>query len=291
MKTIYFPAGTEHVQFGGLAQLMAGASNPLSDDATDVELIAHGGARLNWEEELLGAAKSGALPIKDSYTLGPCSYAVGFALQWSLVSIEDLRVFLAGRPFAIEVAPSQRPLNYVPSIEAGPDMPLPEQYELNARLKIAAGRCTLHEAAKILNIDTENRHTSILETMKAAAKSGLLPVYARGQQNRYVYEEYARVSVFDTEVFCDELDKWLEVNEPKVKYRFLVPLTEAPEPVGASNKKWTVEKLAELNAYRTGHTMAETVAKFGISEQRIRQLSPSKKPKAKPFASLVHRMK
>lgn len=63
-----------------------------------------------------------------------------------------------------------------------------------------------------------------------------------------------------------------------------------PAPV-TGGKKWTPEKLAELKTYRETHTMPETAVKFGISEQRIRDLLPSKKPKAKPFAGLIHRMK
>ena len=63
--------------------------------------------------------------------------------------------------------------------------------------------------------------------------------------------------------------------------------TSAP----VAGKKWTPEKLAELKAYREAHTMPETAAAFGITEQRIRQLQPSKKPKAKPFAGLIHRIK
>ena len=64
-----------------------------------------------------------------------------------------------------------------------------------------------------------------------------------------------------------------------------------PAPVEAGGKKWNDEKLAELKTYREAHTMPETAVKFGISEQRIRELLPSKKAKAKPFAGLTHRMK
>ena len=262
MNTIYFPAGTEHVQFGGLAQLMAAASNPLSDDATDVELIAHGGARIRWEEELLAAAKSGALPVKDSFTFGPCSYAVGYALQWSLVSIVDLRVFLADRPFAIEVVPSRRPLNPARQIGDGLDLSLTERYEIQARDNIAAGRCSLHEAAKILNIETKDSHKSILNKWEAAAKSGVLPVFARGQQDRYVYEEYARMSVFETEVFCDDLNEWIEANDPRMKYRFPVPLAVAPgiSPVAAEGVDFdmvaTRKQLIDAFGRFTGMDMA-----------------------------------
>lgn len=69
----------------------------------------------------------------------------------------------------------------------------------------------------------------------------------------------------------------------------------APTPpvgtTGSYEKKWTPEKLSELRTYRDGHTMPETAKHFGISGARIRQLLPTKKPKAKPFASLIHRIK
>lgn len=71
------------------------------------------------------------------------------------------------------------------------------------------------------------------------------------------------------------------------------PATNAapPAPVATNGKKWTTEVKAELKTYRDNHTMPETAAEFGISEQRIRQLLPSVKPKAKPFAGLINRMR
>lgn len=68
------------------------------------------------------------------------------------------------------------------------------------------------------------------------------------------------------------------------------PDTATPAPVVAGGKKWTPEKLAELKTYREAHTMPETAVKFGISEQRIRELLPSGKPKAKPFGGLIRRI-
>jgi len=67
-----------------------------------------------------------------------------------------------------------------------------------------------------------------------------------------------------------------------------------PAPVAATtsdDKKWTPKKLAELQAYRDVHTMRETETYYGISGARIRKLLPSKKPKATPFAGLIHRAK
>jgi hypothetical protein len=103
------------------------------------------------------------------------------------------------------------------------------------------------------------------------------------------------------------IDKYLEAREKlgspvgsiKVKPAAAPEATSAPvvtdqtaavEPAG-DGKKWTPEKLAELAAYRTAHTMPKTASKFGISEQRIRQLLPTKKPKATPFTGLVHHTK
>ena len=69
------------------------------------------------------------------------------------------------------------------------------------------------------------------------------------------------------------------------------PSPEPRTPVVTTGKRWTPKKLAELNAYRESHTMPETAAHFGVSEQRIRQLLPVKKPKAKPFDGLVKHIK
>ena len=107
MKTIYLPAGTEYVQFDELADRIASALYPLGDSATDGEMMAYGGACINLEAELLKAVESGALPVTDPLTFGPHSFPVGNALQTALVSVNDLRVFLAGRPITVESAPAQ----------------------------------------------------------------------------------------------------------------------------------------------------------------------------------------
>ncbi len=172
MKSIVLPAGTEHVQFGELAHLIAIALHPFGDNATDREMMAYGGALANLDTELLQAVKVGTLPVKNPLGLGTHTFPVGDALRRSRVMVDDLRLFVAGR-LSVEIAPT-----------AGP-----------------------------------------------------APV--------------------------------------------VVP----------TGKKWTPETLAELKAYRETHTMPETAEKFGISEQRIRKLLPSNKPKAKPFAGLIHRTK
>lgn len=107
MKSIYLPAGAEYVQFGEIAHQIANALCPLSDDATDSEMMAYGGARINLEAELKQAVKAGTLPVKDPLTFGPHTFPVGDALRRSLVSVSDLRAFLDGRPISLESAPAR----------------------------------------------------------------------------------------------------------------------------------------------------------------------------------------
>ncbi len=83
--------------------------------------------------------------------------------------------------------------------------------------------------------------------------------------------------------------QWVAALEPNITTPVPAQTTATPSPV--NRKKWTPEKLAELAEYRESHTMPETAAKFRISETRIRQLLPRDKPKANPYAALIHRTK
>ena len=113
MKTIYLPAGTEYVPFDELALLIADALHP--DTGEDNERSDYGICCFRFETVLSNAVKSGALPVKDAMTFDPHPYPVGRALQTALVSVHDLRVFLADRPIAIELAPEQSPATPAPA--------------------------------------------------------------------------------------------------------------------------------------------------------------------------------
>ena len=119
MKTIYLPAGTEYVQFDELAHKIAIALYPSDDSATEGESFAYFGVRDDLEAELRQAANSGALPVKDPLTFGPHSFPFGRALKKSLVSVSDLRIFLAGRPIAIESGPVQTAEKPAPVVAVG----------------------------------------------------------------------------------------------------------------------------------------------------------------------------
>lgn len=71
----------------------------------------------------------------------------------------------------------------------------------------------------------------------------------------------------------------------------VVEENQASTPPTVAGKKWTPEKLAELRAFRETHTMPQTAAEFGITEQRIRQLLPSEDVVKKGYSAFTHRIK
>lgn len=103
MKSIVLPAGTEHVQFGELAHLIADALWP--DAGPDDDSMTKALARINLDDELARAVDSGALPVKDPLTLGPHTYPVGNALRTARVTVDDLQRFVSDRGLSVIVEP------------------------------------------------------------------------------------------------------------------------------------------------------------------------------------------
>lgn len=77
------------------------------------------------------------------------------------------------------------------------------------------------------------------------------------------------------------------------------PQAASPAPVVAESvstapgnrKVWTPEKLAEVKAYREKYGTRKTAEHYQLTEQRIRQLLPGEKPKAKGYSAFTHRPK
>jgi hypothetical protein len=101
LKTIYLPIGTAHVPFGELAHLIADALWP--DAGPNDERLKYGAARVNLRTELAEAAESGALPLKDSLTLGPHTFPYGAARARALVPVDDLRAFVRTRGLSVVI--------------------------------------------------------------------------------------------------------------------------------------------------------------------------------------------
>ena len=96
------------------------------------------------------------------------------------------------------------------------------------------------------------------------------------------------VTVADLAQFLADMQCSVRIGAAEAKP---APVADSASNAPSTGKVWTPEKLAELKAYRAAHTMPETAKKFGISEQRIRQLLPSKKPKRPGYSAFTHHMK
>ena len=121
-------------------------------------------------------------------------------------------------------------------------------------------------------------------------------------------EEHERSIALNFDPFIDDTQNQCIVMagfdfQADVPYQELhsQPTTPGPAPVVAESasggvepvagKRWTSEKLAELKSYREKHGTKKTAEFFGISEQRIRQMLPSKKPQPKGYSAFTHRTK
>lgn len=152
-----------------------------------------------------------------------------------------------------------------------------EELRLALEKKDSEGRITIGDAIqKILVLSGE------YIALQDAVTSGVLKSYAPGSC-KPLAGDLGNVSL-DEEIYWDDVVELLAKEFPRL---ILTP----PASKGGTSKKWTDERLAELAAYRAIHTMPETAAEFCITEQRIRQLLPSKKPKPSPLPGVIYRSK
>lgn len=100
-KEIRLPAGTTHVPYRELADLIASALWP--SRGPDDFRLRYGGARLNLEDELRRAVDSCVLPVKDPLTLGPHPCPQGNVLMSALVTVEALGAFVADRGVTVVI--------------------------------------------------------------------------------------------------------------------------------------------------------------------------------------------
>ena len=93
----------------------------------------------------------------------------------------------------------------------------------------AAGRYTLEEAANLLEKQAGERAGPMLDKLKAAAASRALPTYEPGKNARYAGKV---VREFYEEAHAEDLNAWLEANEPRIVWRF-TPGSLTPESAPA----------------------------------------------------------
>ena len=255
------------VQFSDLAPMMAAALHPEGG-------IAYGAARINLGDELKQAVRDGVLKVRNPAGLGFHTFPHGDALLRAvLIPDTDLEPFLNARGIELRITPHGNG---------------PEYWTLENAAAAVQKQMHWHDGTR----------KRFLNQMQEAAQSGALVILDPRACLPAVSTD--RVRIYWEYVTPDRVNTWLTTL--KAPYRWEVPTEATSAPVApapensasitySQRKKWTPAKLAELEAYRETHTMAETSLFFGISEGRIRQVQPRQKPKALPFAGLIHRTK
>jgi hypothetical protein len=156
-----------------------------------------------------------------------------------------------------------------------------EQVARQADERHANGRYTLSEAAKAI-AGTRERFETLEAKLRGAAEHGDLPMFGPGEQARYDYMDGKDVRLFYEEAHWDDLNAWLDKNEPRIMFRFPAP---APAPAatktrsGAASIRETPAQyrqrvIAVLDKHNGNKTKAG--AELGISRQRVAQLIAEK---------------
>lgn len=147
MKTITLATGTTHVPFNEVAHLIAFAIHPEIDDVGDNSISYHF-ALNGLETELKNAAKFGQLPVKNKLTLGAHELPIGDALNHVLVTVDDLRAFVADKYIKVVVeatepqaAPATDTATPAPGVAVGASLapPLKQRTQERRILELITG--------------------------------------------------------------------------------------------------------------------------------------------------------
>ncbi len=233
MKRINLPAGTTHVPFGDLAHLIADALWP--DIGPDDDRMAYGAARVNLDGELSHAVDAslfhgmGAnpLPVKDPLTLGPHTFPVGNALFTALVTVNDVRAYVAGR--GIDVI-----------VERVASNPVEGVHMLNAHIQARLRDLPQKEVARWENAECDSDTRRLIMYRYAGLQgSGLATLEQfceevegrlnRWRNGRYLVNEAAQVLAdanpgLDAESFCKQMEQAIRSDMLTLR-RNGIPLT------------------------------------------------------------------
>jgi hypothetical protein len=140
---------------------------------------------------------------------------------------------------------------------------LKEIYARQDAERRAAGRYTLAEAAAWLAQHAGEREQVILGKLERAAKEHKLKTYGPGENATREYGEGTGqsrgVKTYYEEVCWDDLNAWLDTNEPRINLRFPDPAPEKPLDIGvyAGGNTWADREYDE----RIGEAMHQTTQK------------------------------
>lgn len=151
----------------------------------------------------------------------------------------------------------------------------------------AQGIYTLSEAVQILATENGLDTKALMLRMTTFFQDGKLTVRDPSLKGA-PYLPGTKLQPITDWVYPHDVNLMLESWE--VKYRF--PQAEpVVTPSASDGVRWTPEALTELKTYRKKHGTKKAAEKFGITEQRIRQLLPGDKPQPKGYSAFTHRLK
>jgi hypothetical protein len=207
MHTIEYPAGETLIEAWRIPHGIATCLAPEPERGDDTKPHArakHLHVLLEQEKALDAAFKAGRIPMLTGDRVPAKRYS-----EAALVAVADARAYL--EPLGFELVEA------VPAHIAAEYAELREQAERQKEASKAAGRYTLEEAANLLEMEAGERAGPMLDKLKAAAASGALPTYEPGKNARYAGKV---VREFYEEAHAEDLNAWLEANEPRIVWRF-----------------------------------------------------------------------
>jgi len=163
--------------------------------------------KLKYEKEFENASMSGELVGRDPHTKIEQPFATGDKLKLLVVFVDDLREYLSKFNIIVEVPISPA----------------------NAEL----GRYTLVEAANTLAREAEESETLLLNKLKDAVSKNLIPVH--GPESNIPYQP-SEPRDFWEEVFWDDLNQWMELELPRVPWRFPPPTNDIESDCAKTSK-------------------------------------------------------
>jgi hypothetical protein len=229
MKSIVLPAGTEHVPFGELAHRIADALWP--DAGPDDNRLRYASTVTKIKAELIRAVNSGALPVKDPDTRGEHTFPMGDALNRALVTVVDLREFVAGRGLSVLFQFTVDEDGVTTSFNAtqAQGNEILAEKKARQRERQAEGHFTMYEAAEVLTAANDIGHTTnfLNKRMLPAVHSGallLLDPIDRGPVT-------GRQPRFTDWVTPAAIDEWLERDGYPYRWPMAAtePKAETPE--------------------------------------------------------------
>jgi hypothetical protein len=152
----------------------------------------------------------------------------------------------------------------------------PAMYEQQEEEKRKAGRYTLEDAAKLIAESGETSEAQMLAKLETAAGNHALPTYLPGHNSETRYGQgpgrTRTVSTFYDECYWEDLNKWLDVNDKRLTFRFSEPqatlANNATKP--KARNTWTDSKLKALRQeHKEGLTHDDLAEKHGCSRQNI----------------------